>query len=120
MLFRSQLAELHGADVVPADVLAAAKEQVRGEQRTFVTSADELPVVSDHKRTGKEYQPSYWYFHDYPADPKDKSTFTPLKRVDRAVYQYLNAQGWRRCALRWKTLTKRSSATWPAGWPPRC
>src|SRR5690625_3877730 len=89
----AQLAELHGADVVPADVLAAAKEQVRGEQRTFVTSADELPVVSDHKRTGKEYQPSYWYFHDYPADPKDRSTFTPLKRVDRAIYQYLNARG---------------------------
>lgn len=86
-------AELHGSAAVPQDVLAAAKEQVRGDRRQLVTSGDELPVQYDHKRTGKEYQPSYWYFHDYPADAKDKSTYTPLKRVDRAVYQYLNARG---------------------------
>ncbi|SEE75008.1 MGH1-like glycoside hydrolase domain-containing protein [Ruania alba] len=86
-------AQLHGAASVPDAVLVAAKEQVRGEHREMVTSDDELSVVHDHKRTGKEYQPSYWYFHDYPADPKDKTTFTPLKRVDRAVYQYLNAKG---------------------------
>ncbi|WP_147915645.1 MGH1-like glycoside hydrolase domain-containing protein [Ruania zhangjianzhongii] len=86
-------AQLHGADAVPDAVLAAAKEQVRGDRRQLATSSDELPVQYDHKRTGKEYQPSYWYFHDYPANAKDKATYTPLKRVDRAVYQYLNATG---------------------------
>lgn len=89
----AQFAQLHGGAAVPQAVLDAAKEQVRGDRRQLVTSEDELPVQYDHKRTGKEYQPSYWYFHGYPANAKDKSTYTPLKRVDRAIYQYLNARG---------------------------
>ena len=52
-----------------------------------------MVIEYTHSRTGKEYQPSYWYFHDYPMNPKDKSTYTPLKRVDRSVYHYLNTKG---------------------------
>lgn len=72
------------------DSLAA---QVRGERLKLATGGDELPVEIEHILTGKEYQPSYWAFHDYPADPRDRSGYTPLKRVDRAIYHYRNARG---------------------------
>ncbi|TDD67648.1 hypothetical protein E1262_18535 [Jiangella aurantiaca] len=72
------------------DSLAA---QVRGERAALTTGGDELPVETEHILTGKEYQPSYWAFHDYPADPRDRSGYTPLKRVDRAIYHYRNARG---------------------------
>ncbi len=88
----AQVAEVHGPWAVPAEALAAAKAQVRGEAQ-WLAGQDGLPVQQDHRLTGKEYQPSYWYFHDYPTDPKDPATYTPLKRVDRAVYQHLNAAG---------------------------
>ncbi|WP_114558716.1 MGH1-like glycoside hydrolase domain-containing protein [Desertihabitans aurantiacus] len=86
-----RFARVHGWDSVSPEVLQTAKRQVRGERIALEADEDELLVQRDHKRTGKEYQPSYWYFHDYPANPRDPHTFTPLKRVDRAVYQYLNA-----------------------------
>lgn len=72
------------------DSLAA---QVRGEREKLATGGDELPIETEHILTGKEYQPSYWAFHDYPADPRDRSGYTPLKRVDRAIYHYRNARG---------------------------
>jgi hypothetical protein len=89
----AQWAHLRGYERVPDDVLAAARSQVLGERRALEAAEDELPVQRDHKLTGKEYQPSYWAFHGYPADPTDEALFTPLKRVDRAVYQLLNARG---------------------------
>lgn len=69
------------------------KRQVLGEAEFLATGGDNLPIQQRHQLTGKEYQPSYWYFHGYPDDPFDPSTYTPLKRVDRAIYQYLNALG---------------------------
>lgn len=79
------------------DALRAAlpmlKRQVLGEETVLASGGDGLPIQQRHQLTGKEYQPSYWYFHDYPDDPFDPSTYTPLKRVDRAIYQYLNARG---------------------------
>ena len=94
-----QHARLHGWESV-ADVLPTLKRQVRGERENQVPDSDELPVQVDHRLTGKEYQPSYWYFGGYPDDPKDPAGYTPLKRVDRAVYQHLNALGVARlCAL---------------------
>ena len=72
------------------DSLAA---QVRGERRLLATGNDELPIEAEHILTGKEYQPSYWAFGDFPADPRDRSGYTPLKRVDRAIYHYRNARG---------------------------
>src|SRR5690606_9945556 len=89
----AQWGHLRGYEVIPDDVLAAARSQVLGERRALEVTTDELPVQRDHKLTGKEYQPSYWAFHGYPADPTDEALFTPLKRVDRAVYQLLNARG---------------------------
>lgn len=69
------------------------KKQVLGEAEFLATGGDNLPIQQRHQLTGKEYQPSYWYFHDYPDDPFDLATYTPLKRVDRAIYHYLNARG---------------------------
>ena len=64
------------------------------------TEKDILPVCYDHRRTGKEYQPSFWYFTGYPETPQDNSTFLPLKRVDLACCLYLNALGLARlCAM---------------------
>jgi len=76
-------------------VLEALKRQVRGERDILADRSDGLPVQEKHSLTGKEYQPSYWYFNrgEYPDRPSISAPYTPLKRVDRAVYQYLNAQG---------------------------
>ncbi|WP_051425890.1 MGH1-like glycoside hydrolase domain-containing protein [Jiangella gansuensis] len=76
-----------------APMLESLASQLRGERRLLATGGDELPIESEHILTGKEYQPSYWAFHPYPDDPRDRSGYTPLKRVDRAVYHYRNARG---------------------------
>ncbi|MGB3028422.1 MGH1-like glycoside hydrolase domain-containing protein [Paradevosia shaoguanensis] len=88
-----QYALAKGLDDNTRAALPLLKAQVRGESEFLTTAGDNLPIQQRHQLTGKEYQPSYWYFHDYPDDPFDQSTYTPLKRVDRAIYQYLNACG---------------------------
>ena len=75
------------------EMLPSLKEQIRGESLKLGNDADGLLIEYTHNRTGKEYQPSYWYFHDFPKDCKDPATFTPLKRVDRSIYHYLNCIG---------------------------
>lgn len=82
-------------------------EVVEGLERDLEawTSDGRLPVIYDHNKTGMEYQPSYWYFTGYPQPPVETEAtggppkpvglnhFTPLRRVDTAVYTYLNARG---------------------------
>ncbi|SFM28620.1 hypothetical protein SAMN03159341_12431 [Paenibacillus sp. 1_12] len=75
------------------EMLPSLKEQIRGESAKLGSPTDALLIEYTHNRTGKEYQPSYWYFHDFPKNCKDPTTFTPLKRVDRSVYHYLNCVG---------------------------
>lgn len=87
------------------ELLPAMKRFVDGHLKLYGSDRDQLQIERIHQRTGKEYQPSYWYFHrdgdgGYPKNPKDKSTYTPLKRVDRSVYHLLNLKGLARlCAL---------------------
>ncbi|UUZ85122.1 hypothetical protein LJK88_17015 [Paenibacillus sp. P26] len=69
------------------------KQNVEAWNRVHGNERDRLMIEYKHTRTGKEYQPSYWYFHQYPKNPKDKETYTHLKRVDRSVYHYLNTLG---------------------------
>ncbi|TDC48789.1 hypothetical protein E1212_20085 [Jiangella ureilytica] len=88
-----QYALVHRDTDGAAEMLASLAAQVRGERLKLATGGDELPIETEHILTGKEYQPSYWAFHDWPADPRDRSGYTPLKRVDRAVYHHLNARG---------------------------
>lgn len=88
-----QYALAKGLDDNTRAALPLLKAQVRGEAKFLATGGDSLPIQQRHQLTGKEYQPSYWYFHGYPDNPFDQATYTPLKRVDRAIYQYLNARG---------------------------
>ncbi|WP_216624841.1 MGH1-like glycoside hydrolase domain-containing protein [Paenibacillus foliorum] len=73
-----------------AELLPYMKLNVAGWNQVHGNESDHLMIEHKHTRTGKEYQPSYWYFHDFPRNPKDKQTYTHLKRVDRAIYHYLN------------------------------
>lgn len=66
---------------------------VRAEHELALAEGDIFVPQYDHRLTGKEYQPSYWYFSGFPSRPKEDGSYTPVKRVDRAVYQYLNVQG---------------------------
>ncbi|MFD2114966.1 trehalase family glycosidase [Paenibacillus yanchengensis] len=75
------------------EALPALKKQLSSWHQVYGNEVDFLMTEFKHTRTGKEYQPSYWYFHDYPKNPKDQETYTPVKRVDRTVYHYLNALG---------------------------
>lgn len=88
-----QLYLVHRNKDTIAKLLPSLKRQIEGWKRIHGSDRDELMIEYKHTRTGKEYQPSYWYFHDYPKNPKDKSTYTHLKRVDRSVYHYLNTLG---------------------------
>lgn len=73
--------------------LPGLKDQISSWQEVYGNERDGLMTEYRHTRTGKEYQPSYWYFHDYPRNPKDPETYTHVKRVDRTVYHYLNTLG---------------------------
>ncbi len=75
------------------ELLPEFKMNFRTVQEAQQVGTDILPVCFDHRRTGKEYQPSFWYFTDFPDNVRNKESFTPLKRVDLAAYQYRNAIG---------------------------
>lgn len=75
------------------DLLPAMKAYIEGHEKAYTDGQDSLLIERSHNMTGKEYQPSYWYFHQFPKNPKDPAGFTPLKRVDRSVYHYLNLTG---------------------------
>ncbi|MGG4036009.1 hypothetical protein ABEV74_20165 [Paenibacillus cisolokensis] len=88
-----QLYLVHRNQEAMLALLPSLKAQIGAWKRTYGNDRDELMIEYRHTRTGKEYQPSYWYFHGYPKNPKDPATYTHLKRVDRTVYHYLNALG---------------------------
>lgn len=84
---------VHRNDQVMRELLPSLKRQMAAWKGAYGNERDELMIEYRHPRTGKEYQPSYWYFHNYPLNPKDPETYTPLKRVDRTIYHYLNTLG---------------------------
>lgn len=84
---------IHRDETAILKALPGLKDQVASWREAYGNERDSLMTEYRHTRTGKEYQPSYWYFHDYPRDPKDPETYTHVKRVDRTVYHYLNALG---------------------------
>ncbi|AEI43277.1 hypothetical protein KCX80_20450 [Paenibacillus mucilaginosus] len=88
-----QLFLVHPDRKAAEELLPALKRNTEAWCTVYGNERDALMIEYKHTRTGKEYQPSYWYFHDYPRNPKDKATYTPLKRVDRTVYHYLNLLG---------------------------
>ncbi|WP_339319509.1 hypothetical protein [Paenibacillus sp. FSL R10-2734] len=84
---------IHRDKTVILNALPGLKAQLTSWQEVYGNEHDDLMTEYRHTRTGKEYQPSYWYFHNYPRNPKDPETYTHVKRVDRTVYHYLNATG---------------------------
>lgn len=78
----------------------AMERYLDGHEKAYGNATDGLLTEYTHSLTGKEYQPSYWYFRGYlelgryPDNPKDRQYFTPLKRVDRSVYHYLNLKAY--------------------------
>ncbi len=74
-------------------ILPRLKMHMKGIDRVYCLPGDVLPVCRDHRMTGKEYQPAFWYFDGWPQRVDGRSEFRPLKRVDWAVYYYLNARG---------------------------
>jgi hypothetical protein len=88
-----QLYLLHRNRETMARLLPTLKKQIASWRSVYGNERDELMIEYRHTRTGKEYQPSYWYFHRFPKNPKDPETYTHLKRVDRTVYHYLNTLG---------------------------
>ena len=75
------------------EMLPKLKKCVDGNTKVYGSKTDNLQIEVKHQRTGKEFQPSYWYFTNYPQNGKDKSKITPLKRMDTSVYHYLNVKG---------------------------
>lgn len=84
---------LDGDKAFIAELMPCMKKYISGHEKEYQDETDSLLIERTHSLTGKEYQPSYWYFHGYPKNPKDPEGFTPLKRVDRSVYHYLNLCG---------------------------
>ena len=84
---------VHPDEALVRELLPDFKMNFRKVQEAQHAGMDILPVCFDHRRTGKEYQPSFWYFNNFPDNVRDKDSFTPLKRVDLAAYQYRNALG---------------------------
>lgn len=75
------------------DILPQMKKCVDGNIKVYGAKDDHLQIEVKHQRTGKEFQPSYWYFTDFPQNGKDKSKIIPMKRMDTSVYHYLNTLG---------------------------
>lgn len=88
-----QLYLIHPKRRILDDVLPSLKKQVSGWASVFGSDSNHLLIDRVHQLTGKEYQPSFWYFSGFPDDCRDPDLITPLKRVDRNVYYYLNALG---------------------------
>lgn len=74
------------------EMLPQMKKCVDGNTKVYGAENDYLQYEVKHQRTGKEYQPSYWYFKDYPKENAKKMA-EPLKRMDTSVYHYLNVTG---------------------------
>ncbi len=75
------------------EMLPKMQKCVDGNTEVYGAKNDYLQIEVKHQRTGKEFQPSYWYFTDFPLNGKDKSKIIPMKRMDTSVYHYLNIKG---------------------------
>lgn len=86
---------IHDDAALVAEVLSAYKTDARHVYE-HSRRGDSLQIEFTHALTGKEYQPSFWFFTDdcfpYTVRPA-REGYTPLKRVDRSVYMYLNFRG---------------------------
>lgn len=75
------------------EMIPQMRKCVDGNIKVYGAKNDHLQIEVRHQRTGKEFQPSYWYFSDFPTNGKDKSKIIPMKRLDTSIYHYLNTLG---------------------------
>ncbi len=71
-------------------VAPGLQRELDGVLRTFAREGEVLPVLRDHGRTGKEYQPGFFHSAGYPRERPDDHA-AALKRVDFACYTHMNA-----------------------------
>lgn len=88
-----QFALVHRDTAFIRKVLPGFKENVLGMWDVFKNDDDDLQIAYNQRRTGKEFQPSFWYFIGFPDNAMDDSAYDFLKRVDLSVYLYMNALG---------------------------
>ncbi|MCD7965895.1 MAG: hypothetical protein LUG90_09030 [Clostridiaceae bacterium] len=84
---------LHSEKMPDSALVNGLERYIEAHDKLHGSESDGLMIERIHQRTGKEYQPSYWYFSGYPKDYNNPETYTWLKRVDRSVYHYLNIRG---------------------------
>ena len=76
------------------EMIPAMKKCVDGNTAVYGNDKDYLQIEQRHQRTGKEFQPSFWYFlGEYPSHNEAKRNQIPVKRMDTTVYHYLNIRG---------------------------
>jgi hypothetical protein len=66
----------------------ALKRNVDGWLKVYDPDNDGLLLVDSHWWTGMEWQPSFFYFHDFDKDKQDQK----LERVDLTAYVYGDAK----------------------------
>lgn len=85
---------VHGEDLAYVQsLLPGLKKNVRGMWALHKNDRDDLQIVYDHRRTGKEYQPAFWYFRHYPENANNEVSYDWIKRVDTSIYLYMDARG---------------------------
>ena len=87
--FMAALEMIHTYSLVHDDLPAMDNDDYRRgkltTQRLYGAEEDGLQIERIHQRTGKEYQPSYWYFSGYPADYKNPDTAEKMALYSRAA-----------------------------------
>jgi hypothetical protein len=84
---------IHPEEDFLKEIISPLKKYADCLLEQYTDKTDLLQIVKVHQLTGKEYQPSYWYFHNFSKDCQNKETYTFLKRVDSSIYFYLNLLG---------------------------
>lgn len=57
-----------GEKAFAQEALPVVKKQREAWKKVYGNEEDSLLIQYVHQLTGMEYQPSYWYFHDFPLD----------------------------------------------------
>lgn len=61
-----------GEKAFAQEALPVVKKQREAWKKVYGNEEDSLLIQYVHQLTGMEYQPSYWYFHDFPLDCRDE------------------------------------------------
>lgn len=68
-----------GEKAFAQEALPVVKKQREAWKKVYGNEEDSLLIQYVHQLTGMEYQPSYWYFHDFPLDCRDEKKIHAFK-----------------------------------------